>query len=132
MEFLNIQNIKEDLKSRQRVKDHQYFEGLEFNNTKIYIGASENHYCLPRQTFPILSYYTHIQIAIYEVVKEEERIISPFNDERYKNFGWAKYFIFTDNSGRQVPSYMGDKIPFDDVCQLIRDVYKTSRLKAFF
>lgn len=131
MDLLNLQEIKNYLSSLQK-DTAGHFKGINFNNNHIYIAAGNSNFCSPRANFSSLSHYTHIQMGIYETVRSVQRIISPLNDERYKNFAWAKYFVYLDNKNTLSPSYMGKEIPLNIASQLIKDVYKMSRLKAFF
>ena len=133
MDYTDIQQIKHHLKSLTRVEDvsGDWFEKIFFNDFEIHLSAGPASFSEPVTYLNNLLYYQSIQVAIYETVKQQLHAIAPLSDDRFRNFSWSKYFIYSDYKGER-NSYIGTRIPLDEVCQLIREIYKTSRLKIFF
>lgn len=136
MELLDLVKIKQLLGSLERsVVENNigcYFNCLVFNGFEICFYAGTKAFCEPKVSYDTLLHYKTIQLDIIEVVKGFNDVVQPGSDNRFKNFSWCKYFTHLDNKGKDKNSYMGCNIPLDEVCQLIKDVYKISRLKIFF
>lgn len=111
---------------------HYYFNGISVNNFTIDFFAGNKSCCEPKGTFNSLLHYKKIQIYIREDVRGIGNAIRPTKDDRFAGFDWAKYFVYINSNGRTSGSYMGEYIPIEEAYQLIRDVYKVSRLKVFF
>ena len=136
MNYLNLIDIREHLGTLKRSSsiDNKsgYFEKVFFNHFNIELHASNVSLCEPRDNYDCLLHYQKIQLALYEDIREQEHAISPCIDTRFSGFDWTKYFVYYNSKGIKKPSYMGEYVPVAEVCQLIRDVYKVSRLKIFY
>lgn len=136
MNYSNLIDIREHLGTLKRSSSLEnrngYFNKVSFNYFNIEIHASNSSLCEPRVNYDCLLHYQKIQVAFYEDIREQEHAISPGADARFSGFDWAKYFAYYNSKGIEKASYMGDNIPVVEVCQLIRDIYKVSRLKIFY
>jgi hypothetical protein len=131
MDYLNLLEIKQNIKSLKRINDY-FFNNVTFNYFRIDFYAGTGALCRPNSTLDNLLFYETIQLSITEIIKEDQNIIRPPEDDRFRNFIWSKYFNYIDSNGKVKPSYMADNIPAEEACQLIRDVYKISRLTIFY
>lgn len=89
----------------------------------------------PHVNLDKVTYYKAVGILIYETIKGQEHQVLPQTDVRFQSFDWVKYFQYEDttfSNGKTKESYMGSRIPLAEVIQLVRDVYKISRLKMFY
>jgi hypothetical protein len=136
MNYLDLSEIRQHLGTLKRLTPDDLaicdFEHIKFNGFEIGFYAGGGDASEPQNNFDNLLHYKTIQIGLFETIKESDHTIQPMTDERFRGFLWSSYFIFIDNKGLVQPSYMGFKIPLNDVCQLIKDVYKVSRLKMFY
>jgi hypothetical protein len=93
--------------------------------------------CKPRGQYPRLLDYKEIQMAIDELIGPQDyatlrEAICPLKDSRFASFDWAKsYFTYTDVKGVVKARYMGECVPIGKVPEIIHDVYRISRLRAF-
>jgi hypothetical protein len=129
MDFSNLEDIKKHLASLK--KDGDFFNTVSFNGFKIQfvIGAAWSE---PYHEFDSPLYYKSLGILIYEDIRDEKHQVAPSTDSRFQNFDWAKYFYYTNGHGKIKASYMGSKIPLAESIQLVRDIYKVSRLSVFY
>lgn len=139
MNFNNLDDIKEHLNSFKRTPldpstnaNANYFGKIELNSFYINFMAGDKSLCEPRTFFDEFMFYKKVQVSINEIIKGQEHAVQPCTDDRFKGFEWLKYFTYTNTKGQIKTSYMGDMVPIGDVMNLIRDVYKISRLKIFF
>jgi hypothetical protein len=140
MNLLDLSEIRRHLGTIQRCNDENskqiFFNRIKFNGFEINFYAGPKAFCEPPSLLDSLLDYKKIQIGIDEHMKGfdggAEHTISPMIDERFHNFNWAQYFFYSDSNGVIKSSYMGNQIPLNDVCQLVKDVYKISRLKIFY
>ena len=132
MNYLNLIDIREHLGTLKRTEPVGYFEKVSLNHFNIAFYANNSALCEPRANYNCLLHYQKIQVALYEDIRDLESAISPCLDARFSGFDWTKYFVYYNSKGIEKPSYMGEKIPVAEVCQLIRDVFKVSRLKIFY
>lgn len=137
MNYLNVNEVQERLRSLTRVPiDDAIISGeftpLACNHFTIHFSAGTFAYSEPHLALDNLLYYDSIQILIREDIKDGYIDICPQVDERFKSFSWAKYFTYINRHGKPTPSYMGTYLPQPEVLQLIREVYKVSRLRLFF
>jgi hypothetical protein len=134
MNYLSLNDIRQYLGSitKSAAGDRLYFNDIKFNGFMITFFAGKSAYCDPPVIYDNLLYYKTLQIDIVETIKDSTHVVCPLKDERFASFTWAKYFNYSSNTNILTPSHMGSHIPLDEVFQLIRDVYKVSRLKAFF
>ena len=135
MNYLNLPDIKQYLGTLERAyveNNTSYFNKISFNHFDIEFYAGSGALCEPHVNLDQLIFYKKLQLSLYETIRDEVHAISPGTDNRFSGFSWANYFSYYNSKGILKGSYMGDKIPIAEVCQLIRDVYKVSRLKIFF
>ena len=136
MDLTNIANIITHLGTIRRTTETEYpsffFNRIEFNDFNIQFFAGKKALCEPAVDYDLLTSYNSIQLCILEIIKESEGAISPSVDERFSGFGWTKYFSYQTQKGQTRASFMAERVPLAEVPQIIRDVYKISRLKIFF
>jgi hypothetical protein len=135
MNFLNLSDIRKHLGTLEREyveNNASYFNKVSFNHFDMEFYAGNGALSEPHVDLGNLTYYKKLQLSLYENIRDQAHAISPGMDDRFSGFDWAKYFVYYNSKGIQKTSYMGDRIPMSEVCQLIRDVYKVSRLKIFF
>jgi hypothetical protein len=132
MNFLNLTDIKQHLGTLKRFEGAAPFNHICFNGFEICFYAGPKAFCEPIALYDNLLHYETIQIHIAENIKEADEVIAPSIDNRFQNFDWCKYFKYDNGKIKDKNSYMGSNIPLNEVCQLIKDVYKVSRLKIFF
>ena len=141
MNYLNPTEIKQHLGTLKRFYyGSGYFDPLMINGFVITIYGGPKAFCIPLDCFDNILYYHKVQLHITERTKDnqdlplaiKEESISPTKDNRFSSFAWTEYFTYADEAGKIQPSHIGCKIPLDQVCQIIKDVYKLSRLKIFF
>lgn len=139
MNYLDLTEIRQHLGSLERspaAEDRGFhFATLTINTFIVAFYAGHSRYCQPSRVLDNLLDYSKIQIRINEMIinpPDKLNAIRPSLDTRFSSFEWIKYFGFIDSKGALRPSYMGLEIPLDDVCLLIRDIYKISRLKMFY
>ena len=141
MNYLNPTEIKQHLGTLKRFYDDSgYFDPLIINGFVITIYGGSKAFCIPQTYYDNILHYKRVQLHITEQIKDNqdliftvrEESISPTRDSRFSGFPWIKYFTYADRTGKPLPSHMGSRVPLDEVCQIIRDTYKISRLKIFF
>lgn len=136
MNYLNLSDIREVLGTLKRLgsieNNASYFNKVSFNDFDIEFYVGNKALCEPHVIHDNLLHYQKVQIGLYENIREEECAIFPGSDSRFIGFDWIKYFFYYDTKGIEKLSYMGDRIPMAEACQLIRDVYKVSRLRIFY
>lgn len=131
MNYLDLLEIKKYLSLLKR-EESGSFPSVQFNNFEIELWAGPGAFCSPMMDYSNLMYYESIQVGVYEMIKEQKCAIAPSGDARFHHFDWIKHFHYFDGKGVQKDSYMGTRIPLNEVCHLIREVYKVSRLKMFY
>jgi hypothetical protein len=136
MELLNLVKIKQLLGTLERSHisniNETFFNSISFNGFEVEFFAGPKSFCEPAVSYDTLLHYKTLQLYIVETVKESKEAILPGKDNRFQNFDWCKYFTYHDGKVKDKLSYMGCNVPLDEVCRLIKDVYKVSRLKIFF
>lgn len=141
MDFKNLFEIKEHLSSINRSLPEDCLTLGEFTpiNCDLFLvrlAASTSAFSKPSvDCYDKITDYTHVQVMIEErsqLQKEAQIITCPISDERFKMFGWSKYFVYQGFDNKIINSYIGSYIPIGEIPQLIRDVNKISRLKMFF
>ncbi len=131
--FLNINQIMLHLDSLQRIDvPPNMFDIIKFSNFEIETMAGIGTFCEPYLRLSRLTYYTSVQVSLYENIKGERHLLKPKTDLRFDKFTWAKYFTYADVRGNLKDSYMGNRVPLEELCSMIREVYKVSRLKMFY
>jgi hypothetical protein len=132
MELLDLVKIEQLLGTLKRFEGAAPFNHICFNEFEICFYAGPKTFSEPTVLYDSLLYYKTIQIHISENIKGVNETIAPGNDNRFQNFDWCKHFKYSDGNGKNKNSYMGSYVPLEEVCRLIKDVYKVSRLKIFF
>jgi len=135
MNLLDLADVKRYLGSIER----RSFDNnmIFYNDVKIgndflvTIFAGNFTFCDPPLMFDNLLNYKAISIGLTEIIKGEQHDIHPSTDSRFQNFSWASYFN-QSSKGINIAQYMGLSIPLEQVYQIIKDVYKISRLKVFY
>ena len=137
--FLDISKIMAHLSVLERPSifdrdSHQwiYFQPIYLNGFEVEIGAGIGSFSEPYSDLDKITYYKTVQVSVYEIIKGEKTVIKPGVDERFRNFVWSKHFVHVDKNGNRKESYIGDRVPLNEVCQMIREIYKISRLKLFY
>ena len=105
---------------------------MKLNDFSLRISAGADAFSEPHTNLDKITFYKSVGVLIYETTKEQEHQVLPQIDVRFQSFDWVKYFQYEDGSGKTKESYMGSRIPLAEMVQLIRDVYKISRLKMFY
>jgi hypothetical protein len=133
IDFLqNTSSIKSYLSSLNPIDDKGHFEPITFNRYLIELGAGSLAKSIPALDYNNLLKFTHLQMIIYDVVSEEHLSpVKPFADVRFNKFVWAEYFRYPTWGQKIMPGYMGKQIPVDEVCKIIKDIYKVSRFGIF-
>jgi hypothetical protein len=133
MDFSNPADIKSHLASLEREdSDYQFWQRVVLNDFSLRISAGTEAFSEPHVNLDKITYYRSVGVLIYEFIKGQEHQVAPQSDVRFQTFDWVKYFQYEDGSGKTKESYMGSRIPLAETIQLIRDVYKISRLKMFY
>lgn len=137
MNFLDLVEVKKHLGFLKRAGDpstvQNRFESIRVNNFEIHIYAGYMTFSIPPNQLDNLLHYSHVQVSILEFDRNNTiHTISPINDERFQYLEWSKFFTYKNSQGQDKGSYMGAVVPLDDVCKLIREIYKISRLKLFY
>lgn len=138
MDFSNLEQVRAQLATLKRNEEpfaeelgQNLFERFGFNGFEIEL-LTGGLFSEPSIKLVNPLKYHNLSVLIYEKIKGQEHQVFPCTDERFKQYDWCKYFHFIDSTGKDKASYMGTCIPMDEVCQLVRAVYKTSRLKLFY
>ena len=132
MNYNNIAEIYNLLSESSRQDSFgDVFESIHFNGFNIQISAGDRSFSSPSRRYSQLIHYDGVQVEIREAIRDEEHSICPEQDERFKNFDWSVYFSFIDANGNHKSSYIGT-VPLHTVCEVIRSIYKVSRMKMFY
>ena len=109
------------------------FPYLNLGDFILSIQGSLNHHCRPKINFYTITSYTHLEVAIFEKIKDCNKLnnnfpikkiwIQPRADDRFKNFSWIKYFDDPSLTNKPVASYVKKSI----VKKIIEDVYSLNR-----
>jgi hypothetical protein len=137
MDYLNLKNIEAHLHSLTKVSNEESllfgeFVPINCGTFTVHLSAGKSSLSNPQLELNNVLYYDSVQIMIRESVKDQLLDICPLSDDRFKGFDWAKHFTYVSRLGNVLPSYMGAYVPKQDVLQLIREVYRVSRLRTFF
>lgn len=136
MNFLDLESIKDELKSIKRIPEddihHVSFDYIVISNFFVKIRAGNNTASEPRVFLKKITDYSKVEVVIHSKNKNNElTIIKPFSDDLFKSFEWTKYFTFLDLRNKMKSAYVGEFIPIDILPIIIKDIYRTSRLFAF-
>jgi hypothetical protein len=143
----SIKEIHEHLQTIPRlenhinVKEYTFFKLYQINNILFRFHAGDVFSLPNRVMYQKLTDYQAIGVRIFEapdntIIDEGAEIydigICPMIDPRFQRFSWSRYFTYETSGGKVNYSYMGSRIPIDQVPQLINDVLRVSKLKLFF
>lgn len=131
MDFSNLSQVRTQLATLNSEYGEYLFEVFGFNGFEIQIMIG-GYFSEPTILLPTPLHYKKVSVLVYEQIKSEQHQVNPCLDERFKQYDWCKYFHYIDGMGKDKSSYMGTCMPVDELCQLVRAVYKTSRLKLFY
>jgi hypothetical protein len=135
---LDLSSIRQYLGTIQRNAESSshFFTRMEMNSFAIDLCAGDASLCEPLLYYDNLLYYQKIQVHLHEFTGPDSQYsiltIAPFHDSRFEKFSWAQYFTYFDSSGKSYFSYTGSFIPMNQVCQMLKDLYRISRLKSFY
>ena len=134
MDFSNTVDIKSHLASLEREEDSncQFWQRVRLNDLSLRISAGDGAFSEPHVNLDKITFYSSVSVLIYETIKGLEHQVLPQTDVRFQSFDWVKYFQFENSLGKIQESYMGSRIPLAEMVQLVRDVFKISRLKMFY
>jgi hypothetical protein len=126
MDYSNLKDIEVMLANFKRQEwPYDYkFDLISFNGFSIHMCAGPGYYSLPNDYIECIVDYTAVQVHI----TEGDLLIRPLDDSRFAKFSWSKYF--TPNY-HAIKTGCGERVPINVLCEIIRDVNRISKLKAF-
>jgi len=132
LDYLDRESIREYLLSLER-GDNETFAELEVNGFQIRLCAGECTFSFPQSNqYSKLHEYEGVEVYITESLRAIDTVLFPLDDSRFKTLSWAMYFDYFDNQNNLKTSSLGNCVPFEELPDIIRDVYKISRLKLFY
>lgn len=141
MNLLDLQEIEKHLHTLVKASEEDSVVRGEFTSIDcglfvIRLAAGFECFCKPKQgCYTNIMDYTHIQVMIQEKSRSNSDLIvfiTPAADDRFRGFGWSKYFHYDDYQDKTIASYIGSYVPIVEIPRLIKDAHKISRLKIFF
>lgn len=133
VDYRDLTSIKEYLATIPRTPYHTYgrFDVIDLVEFSIYVFAgTKDPLSSPVEMLNRITDFESVGIGIWENYPDEAQwAIGVKSDLRFRSFDWSD--CFSDNNGRST-NHIAWLVPIDVVCQIIKDVYSVSQMKALW
>lgn len=131
--YLDLDQINSLLSDLKKEGWHtNQFNNIVISNFIISISGGTGAFSDPKEFLSNFYNYKKLEVELIEFTNHSNRIIKPLEDDRFKNFSWTNYFHYLNINDKFQPSSIGAYVPREIISIMIRDIYKVSKLKAFF